>query len=510
MTDAERKNKEIYERIVRVKKEFREFLDKRQDYLEKKKKMVLGKKNWNQPSQHFKEYMDYLEEKKAQIHELKKAFDWGELKQREVRYVHQRNQKMRERKETDFVKSRKLNFYKNKQSYDRVQSLDMQAKSKFTDPSKLYKKRQMYSHLVSEKFKPARSEVNIEKTLHMQAELNSSIINLKKRRQNGLINLSKSRDYLAYSRKIGKEKREKRKQRRQMSMSSSTPYLHKSIGTEPIKKNYLTESKKFTTPILNRKREKLTKNIFLKKPKVKYLNTSDKGKLEAEMGHMDREAKWKQYRLDKSPKKGVDKLLQAQEADTILIKAMVAKCLYNDSNVMHNDSNDFKPADGTHPNKSKSVKVKDDFAWRKRRYKVTNKALDKYRTSKGQPAQRVTENKSSVRLKPMTKKPSTAQVSQNYSKTNVEERTDKMMSVPLTNDQNKPKVPILNFENNELSKHKSQKEQSQALQNDPKKAMTQVNSPHSVNLSVLKNNVKETKKQQIPVQQPAVEPEEEF
>lgn len=47
MTDAERKNKEIYERIVRVKKEFREFLDKRQDYLEKKKKMVLGKKNWN-------------------------------------------------------------------------------------------------------------------------------------------------------------------------------------------------------------------------------------------------------------------------------------------------------------------------------------------------------------------------------------------------------------------------------------------------------------------------------
>ena len=61
MSDLERKNKEIYDRIRKVKKEFREFLDKRQAYLEKNKNMMLGKKDWSMPSKHYQEYLDFMD-----------------------------------------------------------------------------------------------------------------------------------------------------------------------------------------------------------------------------------------------------------------------------------------------------------------------------------------------------------------------------------------------------------------------------------------------------------------
>ena len=39
--------------------------------------------------------------------------------------------------------------------------------------------------------------------------------------------------------------------------------------------------------------------------------------------------------------------------------------------------NSLQAVGGVYPNQSSSMKLKDDFAWRKRRYKVTNKAMDK-------------------------------------------------------------------------------------------------------------------------------------
>jgi hypothetical protein len=75
---------------------------------------------------------------------------------------------MKERKEKDWVNSRKLNFFRNKSGFERVQSMDLKVKKDLEKPKTLYKKRKMYSHLVREKFKPAKSEVNIEKTFLMQ------------------------------------------------------------------------------------------------------------------------------------------------------------------------------------------------------------------------------------------------------------------------------------------------------------------------------------------------------
>lgn len=117
ITDLERKNKEIYDRIRQVRKEFREFLDKRQAVLEKKKKIALGKKDWSKPSSHHQAYLNYIKQRKREIHDFKKAFDWNEIKQREIRYVHERNRKMKIRMETDKVNSRKLDFFKNKKSF---------------------------------------------------------------------------------------------------------------------------------------------------------------------------------------------------------------------------------------------------------------------------------------------------------------------------------------------------------------------------------------------------------
>lgn len=97
MTDLQRKNKEFNERYARVKKEFREFLDKRQNYLEIHKKMALGHKDWSQPSELQQEYLDFIEQKKAEIHQIKGAVDWSELKDWQQKYVEIYEKKQEER-----------------------------------------------------------------------------------------------------------------------------------------------------------------------------------------------------------------------------------------------------------------------------------------------------------------------------------------------------------------------------------------------------------------------------
>lgn len=196
-------------------------------------------------------------------------------------------------------------------------------------------------------------------------------MNVQNRRKKGRKNLSKSRDYLAYSCKIGKEAKLKRSQ---LNLSASTNYLHKTISTQTLKapkKDYLQESKKITTPILNRKRANLSHNLFLKKPKINF-------KQDLEVDNIERKAKWKQYLIEKNPKKGMSRLLQTQEADAILIKAMVAKCMYNDSSLKADKSHQHAEKLPSLKNiNTKSVKGRDEYAWRKRRYKITNKAVDR-------------------------------------------------------------------------------------------------------------------------------------
>ena len=140
------------------------------------------------------------------------------------------------------------------------------------------------------------------------------------------------------SRQMGKESLEKAKLKNQRSISMALPSLSKSVGIDnlqsSIKTNdYLGENKKFVSPIIQRKQKMLTANMFLSKPKIKNLDTKVKHKLEAEVAHLDREAQWRLKNLDMAPKRGVNKLIQEYDADNLLLKSMVAKCMYNDSNV---------------------------------------------------------------------------------------------------------------------------------------------------------------------------------
>ena len=143
---------------------------------------------------------------------------------------------------------------------------------------------------------------------------------MKERRKRGLANLSKSRDYLAYSRSVGRDLKKSNilklpkiggKSVSGLVGSSSMVRLSKSIGSGPVgkieeipkNKNFLAENQKFAEPIIRRKRRKLSlnKNIFLKKRKIPK---------KSEFGNLEREAKWKHYKLRNSPKQGVERLLE--------------------------------------------------------------------------------------------------------------------------------------------------------------------------------------------------------
>jgi hypothetical protein len=87
----------------KVKIEFREFLEKRQRFLEKSRGLKLGNRDWSAPSEAQIRNEEYLLAKKAEIHEFRKAFDWTELKQREIRYVQNRNEKQKARDSKDVV-----------------------------------------------------------------------------------------------------------------------------------------------------------------------------------------------------------------------------------------------------------------------------------------------------------------------------------------------------------------------------------------------------------------------
>lgn len=285
MSELQRKNKEFNERHARVRKEYREFLDKRQKYLESHKNYTLGHKDWSQPSELQQEYLEFIEAKKAQIHQLRGAFDWSGLKQWEQQYVEQHAKKQEER-DQKLIPTQKLNFQRNKKEFERVKTQEEEIIGKILHPHKVLEKQKQYSQLVRERYRPARSESVAEKFQQIQQELGSSIASLRERRQQGFINLSKGKDYLAYSRQIGMQSAQKVKTRPPLSQSLSLPHIKLNQSkTEPENQNpdYLGYNHTFTNPILTRKKLNLANNVFLSKPKNLEMNSLVKLKLNAEV-----------------------------------------------------------------------------------------------------------------------------------------------------------------------------------------------------------------------------------
>jgi len=109
---------------------------------------------------------------------------------------------------------------------------------------------------------------------------------MRQRKQLGLINLSKGKDYLAYSRQIGKVSAEKLRVRPALSKSLSLPSIQTSLVKEEggsTNPDYLAFSHAFTNPILNRKKLNLAQNAFLSEPKNTEMNSSLRYRLDSQL-----------------------------------------------------------------------------------------------------------------------------------------------------------------------------------------------------------------------------------
>lgn len=388
--------KELYDKIKETQKEFIQFLRKRQQYLEKKKKGILSQKSWKNPNPNYQKYLDFIEKKKEAIHEFRQAFDWQLIKDHELKTIQDLQHRKDKRDKQDVVNSRKLNFYTNKKAYKRVVSVDKSNQRKYVEPKHLMDKRRQYSEIVRKRYKPRISEENQGLSQKVQDELNENIQQLKERRQKGLMNVSKSKTYLSYSRLIGQKAKDR--------LSKSTKFVRKSdkksngmssknIQAENIltKSAYLDQIRTMNQTIIEQhkkkkeeRQDKSKRVITFRKKKIygSNYNTYHKNQLEAEVKFLDQKARIEASRLKNSHKYGLERVKAEQDADNVLIESMMAKCVYNEAQLNSKMKRFFKETE------EKYEKPKTPINYKKARFKVTLKHRDelikKYKGKNGQ------------------------------------------------------------------------------------------------------------------------------
>lgn len=379
LLDQDRKSKkELYEKIKSTQKEFVDFLRKRQEYLENKKNGILSKKSWKNPNPNYKKYLRFIEEKKKKIHEFRKAFDWQLIKEHELKTKQKLQLRKEKREKTDIVKSKKLNFFTNKKAYQRVLSVDKFNKRKYNEPKELMKKRRQYSEIVRNRYKPRVSDENKQLTEKMQKEMNENIETLKLRRQRGLLNVSKSKTYLSYSRLIGQKAKEKKaeKEKSPNRLTQSTKNIQVQTSQNLGRSNYLDHVRSLNASLKlekSKKKDDGSKRVINYRKKKIYgslYNSYHRNQLEAEVKNLNRRAGLKQERLKHSYKNGLERIKDEEEADNELIESMMAKCLYNESQLGGSLKRFFKESE------KKYDKPKTPINYKKARFKVTLKARD--------------------------------------------------------------------------------------------------------------------------------------
>lgn len=395
--EDKKSKRELYEKIKNTQQEFIKFLRKRQEYLEKKKKGILSQKSWKNPNPNYQKYLKFIEDKREEIHKFRQAFDWQLIKEHELKTIQDLQHRKEKREKQDVVNSKKLNFYTNKKAYNRVVSVDKFNKRKYVEPKNMMDKRRQYSEIVRKRFKPRVSEENQNLSEKVQNELNENIQKLKERRQKGLLNVSKSKTYLSYSRLIGQKAKDRLSKSTKFTRKSDKDQKNLSKNIQAQTDNILTKSsyldqvrslnQTFREQMKKKKEEKQDASrrvISFKKKKIygSNYNSYHKNQLEAEVNYLDHKVKIEQSRLKNTHKYGLDKVKAEQEADNLLIESMMAKCLYNESQINSKMKRFFKKTD------EKYEKPKTPINYKKARFKVNLKQRDelikKYKEKKGQ------------------------------------------------------------------------------------------------------------------------------
>lgn len=420
---AEKKKLKNYERMQEKHKKLLEYLRNRQKALEKKNKGILDKKSFLKMNPNYQKYENERKEIEEQIKEERRAFDWELIKEREEKITKDVEEKHeeREKKKKEFKKemieefeSMNRRLFKNKQALSRVKSLDLKFKSKFTEHIVKAKKQKIYGEKVRRKYKPSMSQDYQELTVKNKNKAHFGLNLMQKRRKMGLQNIIDAKKFLPHSRNVGRMSLERRKklsssmkglkgvrfkdsgrksmknlthlfrQSEDSTMATQNGTLAQSLVLSQKERYNLGRSYLFDLREINKKNlmessvrdeepEENSQKIIEYKIKNKTVRKGEKftrekiKKIEAEIRYLEHMSQRTDLKVRYGHDEGLEALRKEEEADNLLIKSMLAKCVLNDCKVEGKVIKEFRV-----PNK-KYPKPKSPIDYKKARFRLVKK-----------------------------------------------------------------------------------------------------------------------------------------
>lgn len=425
---AEKEKMENYEKMQEKHKKLLEYLRKRQDDLEKKKKGILDQKSYLKNNKKYEEFLKERKEIEDKIKSERSPFNWESIKEREEEIKKLEEKKEKERfknriqfKEEMLKNSEKLTqkFQRNEKAFKRVQSLDIKFKGKFTDHFKRSEIQKKYAEKVRERYKPRISEEYKELVEKNKYNAHFGLNLMKKRKEIGLNNITNSKTYLPYSKKIGKlslEKKHKRNlsqsveirgnltEKGRSSVDLKNGEFDSTMATEQgtlikslilnqkerynLGRSYLMELREINKEkksnsvffIEKENSEKDNENSETKTPQIIQYKIQNKTvkrgetftqekikKIEAEINYLDKISKRQNLKIKYHHEDQLKALELEEEADNLLIKSMLAKCVLNDCKVEGKVIKEFKVPEKQYP------KPKSPINYKKAKYRLVKK-----------------------------------------------------------------------------------------------------------------------------------------
>lgn len=414
--EAEEKKMKNYERMQKKHKKLLEYLRKRQSALEKKKAGILSGKSFLKNNKKFQAYQREKKKIEEQIKDERRAFDWDEIKEREQRIMGEEDEKEEERRKERREFQRKMkknvenldkNYFKNQKALSRVKSLDAKFRGKYTDPLSRAYKQKKYGKKVSRYHKPSMSQELSKMTDINKNKAHFGFNLMMKRRQKGIKNIEEAKTYLPYSRKVGKSQTFKKNLGKSTSVSDlnrrglndverllddeETSLFFTQKERYNLGRSYLMELRGINKAIMSTSQldndEMSELEIDRKFIQYKIQNrtlkndddfTQDKvKKIESEINYLEKMAKRQNQKIRNNHNYGLDAIKMEEEADNLLIKSMLAKCVLNDCKIEGKVVKEFKAPDKQYPRPPSPIDYK------KARYRLVKKG-DKRRNRQGQ------------------------------------------------------------------------------------------------------------------------------
>ena len=399
-----------YKKLKKKHHRFLNYLRRRQEKVETENSGRLSKKSYKQMNKKYRDYVREREKRMEEIKNFKKAFDWGDLREREQR-IKQENLEKEQKRETErknFLKDfHKNDLYVNKKVLKRVQSMDSSYFANKRNDMDMFERQKKFSDMVKESFLPATSRRMEEETLKNIQKAHFGRFLRSEREKMGQKNLSLGHRFLDASTKIGRTLKDQKLAR----SSAGGAGLHKSVtflldGEKvengqnlPLKKiNSSTTVKTSLRAEREAKRQErkaveALKKIgnsnmnFMKKMNIPYKTAVEQNSrisgdhpafklknkrlkkggevTEEKLRIIDNEVKVLQSLADVETKKARSKLsskfeaMDAQEkADYLLIQSMMAKCLISDAALDGEVQAEFQIPDKQYPKPKPQIDYK--------------------------------------------------------------------------------------------------------------------------------------------------------